>query len=197
MPNLVELPLLGVLREQPLHGYELKRRVESLIGYFGTLSFGSVYPMLRALEWRGHVSHTPKDLSGRIIYWITPKGEERFVRLMHEPTVALMQKLLFFQTVSSVERKEILQSHKEEWVSRLANYRLEQKRVDMRTADRYRAALLDREVERLEKDVAWLHKLINEEAANTKLIQDRQRSPRGPLKRSRQRRQSQADARGR
>ena len=199
MPNLVELPLLGVLREQSLHGYELKRHVESLIGYFGTLSFGSLYPMLRALELRGHLIRTEGSQSGRIIhrYHITAKGEERFVQLMHDPSVALTQKLLFFQAIPATDREQILRSHMGEWMSRLKKCRHEQARADVVTVGRYRAALLNREVDRLEKDMVWLQKLIDEESTSAASIQDRQTSFRGPLKRPRKRRQSNPGTRSR
>lgn len=190
MPNLVELPLLGTLREQSLHGYGLKQHVESLIGYFGTLSFGSLYPMLRILEHHGYVTRREDLQSGRIIhrYRITSKGEDRFVRLMHDPNVALTQKLLFFQTIPPRDRQEILQNHLEEWKKLLGKSQLEQKRIDRGRVDRYRIALLDREVERLKRDIDWLQGLIDEESASSMPTQDNKTSPRGPLERPRKRR---------
>lgn len=199
MPNLVEVPILGVLREQPLHGYELKRRIENLTGYFGTLSFGSLYPMLRTLEMHGCVTHKEEWQFGRIIhrYRITPKGEERFVQLMHESGVALTQKLIFFQAIPVDKRKQILLSHLEEWKSRLAKCQLEQEQADMGNVDRYRAALLARELERLDKDVVWLQKLIDEEDTSEEPIQGKQGIPRGPLKETRKRRKSNSGTKSR
>jgi DNA-binding PadR family transcriptional regulator len=48
--QLLELAILGVLQEQPLHGYELKKRLSELLGSFWGVSFGSLYPALRRLE---------------------------------------------------------------------------------------------------------------------------------------------------
>lgn len=47
---MLELAILGVLQEQPLHGYELKKHLSELLGSFWGVSFGSLYPALRRLE---------------------------------------------------------------------------------------------------------------------------------------------------
>lgn len=98
MAALVELPMLGLLREGPLHGYELKRRLESLVGFFGTVSYGSLYPMFHSLELRQYVTRGSEEL-GRIVYRITTKGRDRFIQLMHDPGVAVTQKLLFLEAI--------------------------------------------------------------------------------------------------
>jgi DNA-binding PadR family transcriptional regulator len=48
--DVLELAILGVLQEQPLHGYELKKRLSEMLGSFWGVSFGSLYPALRRLE---------------------------------------------------------------------------------------------------------------------------------------------------
>ena len=52
---MLELAILGVLKEQPLHGYELKKRLGDVIGHLGGVSFGSVYPALSRLEHLGMI----------------------------------------------------------------------------------------------------------------------------------------------
>jgi DNA-binding PadR family transcriptional regulator len=47
---VLELAILGELQEQPLHGYELKKRLSEMLGFFSGVSFGSLYPALRRLE---------------------------------------------------------------------------------------------------------------------------------------------------
>src|SRR5881628_2630498 len=41
---LLELAILGLLKEQELHGYELKKRLAETLGQFSGVSFGSLYP---------------------------------------------------------------------------------------------------------------------------------------------------------
>lgn len=53
--GLLEVAILGLLKEQELHGYELKKRLAEAFGPFSTVSFGSLYPALARLEKAGAV----------------------------------------------------------------------------------------------------------------------------------------------
>ena len=52
---MLELAILGLLKEQELHGYELKKRLVEALGPFSRVSFGSLYPALRRLQAAGAV----------------------------------------------------------------------------------------------------------------------------------------------
>jgi DNA-binding PadR family transcriptional regulator len=52
---LLELAILGLLKEQELHGYELKKRLGEALGPLSSVSFGSLYPALNRLEAAGAV----------------------------------------------------------------------------------------------------------------------------------------------
>ena len=52
---LLELAILGLLKEQELHGYELKKRLSETLGPLSSVSFGSLYPALARLEAAGAV----------------------------------------------------------------------------------------------------------------------------------------------
>jgi len=52
---MIELAILGLLREQDLHGYELRRRISDLAGLKPAVSFGALYPALGRLEAAGAV----------------------------------------------------------------------------------------------------------------------------------------------
>ena len=52
---MIELAILGLLREQELHGYELRKRLGDLLGPRWAVSFGSLYPALGRLEREGSV----------------------------------------------------------------------------------------------------------------------------------------------
>jgi DNA-binding PadR family transcriptional regulator len=53
---VLELAVLGVLKDQPLHGYQLKKRLAELLGPWSSVSFGSLYPALNRLERAGAVA---------------------------------------------------------------------------------------------------------------------------------------------
>lgn len=52
---MLELAILGLLKEQELHGYELKKRLSDRLGFGSGVSFGSLYPALARLETAGAV----------------------------------------------------------------------------------------------------------------------------------------------
>ena len=55
LPFVIEMAILGVLKEHEAHGYELKKRMAELAGESGGVSFGSLYPALNRLELAGAV----------------------------------------------------------------------------------------------------------------------------------------------
>jgi DNA-binding PadR family transcriptional regulator len=63
---MLELAILGLLRDREQHGYELKKRLGALLGPWSGVSSGSLYPALGRLEARGAVTaveHAGADLA--------------------------------------------------------------------------------------------------------------------------------------
>lgn len=56
LSGVLELAILGLLTDEPLHGYELKRQLADTLGLASGVSFGSLYPALGRLEAAGAVS---------------------------------------------------------------------------------------------------------------------------------------------
>jgi DNA-binding PadR family transcriptional regulator len=52
---MLELAVLGLLREGPRHGYELKQRCSEIVGSLWGVSYGSLYPALKRLERNGAI----------------------------------------------------------------------------------------------------------------------------------------------
>ena len=59
---MLELAILGLLKEQPLHGYELKKRLGDTLGSLWGISYGSLYPALRRLERDGSIEIVEPDI---------------------------------------------------------------------------------------------------------------------------------------
>lgn len=70
--------ILHVLHGQPLHGYEITRRVSQLTNGCCAPTEGSLYPVLKEFTDAGLVSLLAQVVSGRErkVYTLTPKGEE-------------------------------------------------------------------------------------------------------------------------
>ncbi|MDQ1445921.1 MAG: hypothetical protein QOI20_2385 [Acidimicrobiaceae bacterium] len=61
---MLELAILGLLKEQELHGYELKKRLGEALGPLSSVSFGSLYPALNRLEAAGAVKAVEANPGG-------------------------------------------------------------------------------------------------------------------------------------
>ncbi len=62
---MLDLAILGLLHEQELHGYEIRRRLRDELGLFANISFGSLYPALSRLEAAAAVTVTESAGSHR------------------------------------------------------------------------------------------------------------------------------------
>src|SRR5712692_5592399 len=83
--RMLELAILGLLKERSMHGYQLKKRLADTLGSFWQVSYGSLYPTLKRLQREGAVEMTfPKEDVGRRknVYRITEKGELLFAELL-------------------------------------------------------------------------------------------------------------------
>lgn len=77
MRLVIELMILGFLAEGPLHGYELRRRMEELFGYARPISYGTLYPAITRLAKAGLVhQHTESGKAGaaRVTLTLTETG---------------------------------------------------------------------------------------------------------------------------
>jgi hypothetical protein len=50
---VLELAVLGLLHDSPMHGYELRKRLNAVLGAFRALSYGTLYPALKSLLVEG------------------------------------------------------------------------------------------------------------------------------------------------
>ena len=59
---MLELAVLGLLLEAPMHGYELRKQLITKLGAFrAAISYGSLYPTLRRLQTDGLITETTPD----------------------------------------------------------------------------------------------------------------------------------------
>ena len=82
------LVILGMLRQRPLYGYELKQIIEEHMGDWTNIAFGSVYFALGKLAEEGFVEQVAIEQEGRrpsrTVYQITEAGRTEFLRLLRE-----------------------------------------------------------------------------------------------------------------
>lgn len=105
----MEKALLGFLMEEPMHGYDLHRRVEEHLGRIWYMGLSNVYSALNRLEEAGWVTSTldpQESRPTRKVYRITPAGRKAFQEWLHQPISAIKDmrvefpaKLYFFRTL--------------------------------------------------------------------------------------------------
>jgi DNA-binding PadR family transcriptional regulator len=64
--------VLKLLREKPMHGYEIMQALEAESGGWYTPSAGTVYPALQLLQDQGYVQS--EEVGGKRVYSITAAG---------------------------------------------------------------------------------------------------------------------------
>ncbi|MCX4671048.1 PadR family transcriptional regulator [Streptomyces sp. NBC_01381] len=85
---MLELSILGFLSEEPLHGYELKTRIQGLSGHIRPVSDGALYPAITRLAKAGLVEqHTEpgKSAAPRRILSLTEAGRTELLARLRDP----------------------------------------------------------------------------------------------------------------
>ena len=80
-----ELVILGLLKDKPRHGYEIKKQIIDFLTYFAGLEYESIYYSLSYLEKKKIVKKTvtaSKNRPDKYVYSLTEKGKERFRMLL-------------------------------------------------------------------------------------------------------------------
>ena len=82
------LVILGLLRERPLYGYEIKHIIEDRMGDWTNIAFGSIYYALDKMAEEHLIEKVGTEQEGgrpsRTVYGITAAGREEFLRLLCE-----------------------------------------------------------------------------------------------------------------
>jgi DNA-binding PadR family transcriptional regulator len=174
---MLDLAVLGLLKERAMHGYELRKQLTQRLGFFWTVSFGSLYPTLRKLERRGWVAKTrtgderPASGAGRRkqVYRITPEGERQFLTLLEGPGGAedkFTLRLAFFRYLRPETRIRLLERRKAYLQERLEEGRRSLSGATGHSADAYTLSLMRHGVEVTERDIDWLDELVAAERSS-------------------------------
>lgn len=168
---VIEMAVLGLLKERAMHGYELKKELAAHLGQFWQVSYGSLYPAIRRMEECGAVERVyPKGEVGRRknIYRITPLGEGMFAEALDDFSVSddnrFRLKLAFFRYLGPAARVEILERRRAHLTEKLAQIR-SQLRTYKERIDAYTYRLMEHGIDTTAADIVWIDRLIAEEKA--------------------------------
>ncbi|MFI8566261.1 PadR family transcriptional regulator [Rhodococcus sp. NPDC078407] len=172
---MLELAILGLLLEAPMHGYELRKRLTGLLGAFRAFSYGSLYPALRRLQTDGLIAEDagPELLVKRRakrVYVLTPLGRERFAELVADTGPqnytddGFGVHLAFFSRTPAEARVRILEGRRRQVEERREGLRDAVAKANG-TLDRYTRQLHQLGLESSEREVRWLNEVIAAEQA--------------------------------
>lgn len=177
-PGMLELPVLGLLKERQMHGYELRKQLGAMLGPLWQVSWGSLYPTLRRLAKAGAVEKVaelrkPGSMSpGRrkTVYRITAAGEHFFAEMLQETGAVDAEhftlKLAFFRYMDPESRLALLERRRAYLQDKLAqlkdNLRQYRERIDS-----YALSLQNHDLLSTESDIKWIDELITKERGQT------------------------------
>lgn len=175
---MLEIAVLGLLNESPMHGYELRKRLATLLGAFRAFSYGSLYPTLRRLSEAGWISEEPaldatsgtRSRRGKRVYRLTAEGKEHLADLLSDvgpdafDDEGFGARLAFFAQTRSDIRLQILEGRRR---------RVEERRDGMKNSlartgerlDRYTRELQQHGLDSVDREVRWLDELIQHETS--------------------------------
>ena len=175
--GILELAILGILHETPMHGYELRKRLSSVLGAFRAFGYGSLYPALKDLLTKGLIAEDSGADPGRpldrprrskIVYRLTAEGKERLSDLLGESGPSTWEDdgfgvhFAFFGLTQAEVRMRILEGRRSRLEERLEAFRAAVTRTRERV-DSYTLELQRHGLESVERDVRWLNELIASE----------------------------------
>jgi DNA-binding PadR family transcriptional regulator len=182
--GVLEFAVLGLLHRRPMHGYELSKQLNMLLGTFRALSYGTLYPCLNKLYADGLIAKEddgpeaaarsgPASRPGRagrskIVYRLTAEGKERLQDLLAESGPAAWEDdgfgvhFAFFGQTRADIRLRILEGRRSRLEDRMEGVRAALARTRERV-DSYTLELQRHGLESVEREVRWLNELIASE----------------------------------
>lgn len=123
-----EYPLLGLLIQQPAHGYRLHKRLTTDLGQIWHIGLSQTYNILKRLETQGFITgHTQEQIGapGKRRFEATQKGVDRFDEWLYTPSGTSVRAIrvefitrLYFALATNKERashliaEQVTESHK-------------------------------------------------------------------------------------
>ncbi len=149
--NKTQYVILGLLSEEPLTGYEMKRIIDMRLSFFWNESFGQLYPTLGRLAAEGLITVQREDgKHGSVRYAITPSGRAALKAWLKEPAekelirYELLLKLYFSTPDTAEEMLAQVQAFEESHRGQLELFRQFERELtrDIDTHENHRQILM-------------------------------------------------------
>jgi DNA-binding PadR family transcriptional regulator len=161
-----ELLLLGLLREEEMHGYQLNEFIDSHLGETVYLKKPTAYRLLNKMASYGWVTYREEQEGNRPprrVYALTAKGESQFQKMLREnlvkyeaPEFSGNVGILFLHALSPDEAATLLRQRRESVEELLQQVRCHD------AHDHTTMLLLLHQTRHLETELEWLDQVITE-----------------------------------
>jgi DNA-binding PadR family transcriptional regulator len=156
-----------------MHGYELRKRLNLMLGWGRVLSYGSLYPTLKKMLRGALIEESTSSVASlsrrpKIVYEVTEAGTREFERLMSEVGPTAWEddnfdiRFAFFSSTDMEIRLRVLEGRRTRLQERLDRVQRELA-MTQQEVDRYAGELQRHGVESVQREVNWLSDLINAE----------------------------------
>jgi len=116
---MLDYIITGMVFDEALTGYDIRREIENGIGNFYKASNGSLYPALKKLAQKGHLSMTEEPHGNRPkkYYQASEEGKQAFLDWLSAPfdlstsSDSLLARIYFFGLLPEDSRKQQLQTY--------------------------------------------------------------------------------------
>ncbi|MCW8956477.1 MAG: PadR family transcriptional regulator [Gammaproteobacteria bacterium] len=160
--------ILGLIKDKPMHGYEIKNIFSVSFARFWRVSPGQLYPLLRKILDEGLAKKSVHIQDGKPnahVYSITKKGREEFKEWLNEPSdqlplirFDLMLKLFFYgqkNHQNCLNELKLLQEASKVFLADLG-----QKHDDLKNQlDPYQLLILEGGIDMAKCSMKWVNKI--------------------------------------
>ncbi len=153
--------LLGLLLDQPKHGYELYQELSRELGRVLTIGLSQLYAQLKQLEEAGMVKTEVEPQANRPprkVYHLTDEGSEFFMDWLHQPTpyvrymrTDLLVRLYFFHRLRLPGMDQFLAAQKS-----VCREQADRFHLAAAAEDDFRRLVLEFRCGQLEAVIQWL-----------------------------------------
>lgn len=166
-----EFLFLGLIKESPKHGYEIKKKIKEILSTFAGIELKSIYYPLKKLEANGYLLRNIGK-SGRrpqhFTYSLTSEGEARFKELLNKsflelkrPLFNLELSLYFLPYIDRLEAKRRLRA-RIVFLNRLkSGLKGLLKSIKAKETSSYLLAILEHNIAMVEAEMKFLARLTS------------------------------------
>jgi DNA-binding PadR family transcriptional regulator len=169
----VRLFILGILKQQKAHGYEIKKKLQEWgVENWADLNWSSVYHALKRMEKEGLIEKQKiidnKGRPAKDVYSILEKGEQEFYHVLRKTCVKVTVEknpiyiaLMYLHHLSNEEKVALLKQRLETLQS--IQKQVEEKKTQMESTPKVHDEVmfaLDRDLSQRKADIKWTKTLI-------------------------------------